>query len=319
MRNVIERATRRLARQAATRWTAIPRVLERVGAYTLADHADRQRGGGDIVAIALPPSAHDWRSRRIKAFRRQGLDQCVEAFHQGGWWGYERPLPDVLLTTVRTKPGVVVDVGANTGVYALIAASARGRITVHAFEAYPPVARMLRENLALNGTSTHVRVVEAAASDVDGYIDLFVPETSGVIETSCSIESDFRPGSTPIRVRTARLDDYWDSIGRPDVTVIKIDVEGAEHRVLLGARLLLARTRPVVFHEVLPGADFESLENNQRALDMVDVRLSRWEAVVNDRIVFHDLALNHAMVPRERLADFLAPLPGLGLKVTLLD
>ncbi len=304
-------------RHAVARSPLVSDVFERIGAHTLADQIDERRSEGDISSVRLPLALHDVRSRRIKAFRRHGSDQCVEALHQGGWWGYERPLPDVLLATVRSNRGVVLDVGANTGVYALIAASVRG-VTVHAFEAYPPVAQMLRENLRLNRRDARVRVIDAAASDVNGDIDLFVPEATGTIETSCSIEAGFRAGSTPIRVRTTRLDDYWDSIGRPHVTAVKIDVEGAEHRVLHGARLLLDKARPVVFYEVLPDAAFSSLEELRKALDMVDVRLSRWEAVVNDQIVYHELAWNHALVPRERLKSFLAPLPRLGLKVTLI-
>ena len=292
-------------------------VLEAVGAHTLADRLDRRRSGGEIVSVRVPPGIHHLRSRRVKALRRHGRDQCVEAFHQAGWWGYERPLPDVLLATLRHAPGPFFDVGANTGVYSLIATTVRG-VDVHAFEAYPPVADLLRENLALNRSGRRVHFVEAAASDVVGEIQFFVPQESGPIETSSSTEAGFREGSVPITVSATTLDAYWESIGSPAVAAVKLDVEGAEHRVLAGARRLVAAARPVVFYEVLPDARLDELEDFRAGLDLVDVRLSQWEAVVNDRIKFHELAWNHALVPAERLEEFLEPLPRLGLQITRL-
>ncbi|GEL97671.1 hypothetical protein CTE05_12180 [Cellulomonas terrae] len=299
--------------------TRVPvHALEGLRAHTLADRADRIVAHGEIVAVRLPPSARAWRSTpRIKALRRNGSDQCVEAFRLAGWLGYERPLPDLFLGALRRRPGTVLDVGANTGVYALIAASVRGT-AVHAFEAYPPVAELLRENLALNPSAARVRVVQAAASDRSGTIELFVPPPSAAIETSCSTDASFRAGSTPVPVPALTLDAYWHQVGRPEVTVVKIDVEGAEHRVLQGASELLLRSRPVSFVEVLPRADLAALERVLDDASLVDVRLSEREAVVGDRVRFHDLAWNHAFVPRERLDDFLAVVRESGLVVTVL-
>lgn len=292
-------------------------ALEILGAHTLADRADRIVGHGEIVAVRVPPAPRAWRTTRIKAMRRQGSDQCVEAFRQAGWWGYERPLPDLFLGALRHRHGTVFDVGANTGVYALVAASVPGT-EVHAFEAYPPVAALLRENLRLNRRGRRVRVVEAAVTDVAGTIDLFVPPPSGAVETSCSTDASFRDGSTPVTVPAVTLDEYWDSAGRPQVTVIKVDVEGAEHRVLRGALALLRATRPVTFVEILPLADFAALRAVLDDASLVDVRLSQYEAVVGDDLRFHELAWNHAFVPPEHLEDFLTCAREAGLIVTRL-
>lgn len=295
---------------------AVARALEAVGAHTLADRADLRRARGEVVAIRLPPAPSAWRSTRVKALRQGGRDQCVEAFHQGGWWGYERPLPDVLLATVRSCPGLVLDVGANTGVYALIAASVRGSRVV-AFEAYAPVAQMLADNLALD-PSARVSVVRAAVGDEDGEVELFVPPSTGPVETSASLEHDFKEGARPTRVPALRLDTWWAQAGRPPVRVVKVDVEGAEHRVLAGARALLSDARPVVFCELLPGARFDQVQEVLTDAGYRDVRLSATEAVVGDSLRFHELAWNHAFVPEEVLEPFLDRLPPLGLLVTRL-
>ncbi|GCD20842.1 hypothetical protein CTKZ_24040 [Cellulomonas algicola] len=314
--------TLRTARRRLGAAAAHPRVagaLERLGAHTLADRADRRRSAGEIVAVTVPAAATAWRARRIKALRRNGTDQWVEAFRQGGWWGYERPLPDVLLAAVRERRGAVVDVGANTGVYSLVAASVPGT-TVHAFEPYAPVAAMLRENLTLNSTGRRVHVVEAAVSDVEGQLDLYVPPDVGLVETSSSTDPGFKGGELRrVQVRAVTLDGWWASAGRPRVGVVKVDVEGAEERTLRGARTVLRECRPWVVLEVLGGARFGELETERAAAGYVDVRLSPWEAVVGDRIRFHELAWNHAWVPAERVEDAVRVLSGTGLVVTRLD
>lgn len=309
------RTARRHLGAAAAR-PGVSAALERLGAHTLADRADRRRSGGEIVPVTLPAPPSAWRAHRVKALRRGGTDQWVEAFRQGGWWGYERPLPDVLLGAVRHRPGVVIDVGANTGVYSLLAASVRGAV-VHAFEPYGLVAAMLRENVHLNGFDRRVRVVEAAASDVDGTIDLYVPPSIGVVETSASTDPEFKGGDLQrVQVPAVRLDAYWRSVGSPDVTLVKVDVEGAEPRALRGARQVLGTCRPWVLVEILAHARFDELEAERQAAGYVDVRLSPWEAVVGDRLRFHELAWNHAWVPEESVDAAVGVLAAAGLVIT---
>lgn len=318
MRSTAALARSTVARLASARTVA--GLVEAVGAHTAADRLDRRRTGGDLTALRLPPAPGAWRGTRVKALRQGGQDRCVEAFHQGGWWGYERPLPDVLLGWVRAHPGTVLDVGANTGLYSLLMASVPD-VTVHAFEAFPPVAAMLRRNLAQNRLPGQVLLTEAAVSDGVGTIDLHVPlPTEGAVETSCSVDASFKGESGEVlTVPTTTLDAWWDEHGRPAVTTVKVDVEGAEQRVLAGARQLLARARPVVFYEVLPAADLPALERERAAASYVDVRLSQWEAVVGDAIRFHELAWNHALVPAERVGQLLDVVRAAGLVVTRLD
>ena len=66
----------------------------------------------------------------------------------------------------RLRPGdLFVDIGANVGYYALLAAKRVGPSgAVVAIEASPSIACRLRENIALNGF-TNIEVVEAAVSE----------------------------------------------------------------------------------------------------------------------------------------------------------
>lgn len=291
-------------------------VLDRAGARDVALRVDRRVSDERMAVLPLPAAPGTWQRPRVRALRRAGTDQCVEAFATGGWQGYERPLPDLLLGWLRTAPGTVFDVGANTGVYALIAASVPGA-RVHAFEAYPPVAALLRENLALNDSGGSVTVVDAAVSDTVAALDLHVPDPTGdLVETSCSLEESFKGGGgTVVTVDATTLDAYWHDLGEPYVSTVKVDVEGAEHRVLAGARDLLRRSRPVVFYEVLPGAELAQLEAVREEVGYVDVRTSATAAVVGEPIAFAPDAWNHALVPAEALEAFLAVVRACGLPV----
>jgi FkbM family methyltransferase len=135
-------------------------------------------------------------------------------------------------------PGMVCwDIGANVGYYTILFAELAGQDgKVFAFEPFPRNVELLRRHVEINGYR-NVRVLPCALGDRDG-------------------EAKFDPGPDrsmghlsdegELRVACWRADTLLATgqIQAPDV--IKIDVEGAEAKVLLGARLALARG-PVVF------------------------------------------------------------------------
>jgi hypothetical protein len=66
-------------------------------------------------------------------------------------------------------------------------------------------------------------------------------------------EDTGRAGPTRnIRVRCETLDEWWQSNGKPNVTVIKIDTEGSEFLVLKGASMLLHECQPIILMEIWP-------------------------------------------------------------------
>ena len=122
------------------------------------------------------------------------------------------------------------DVGAHTGVYALLVAAVNPAARIRAFEPNPAVTPMLLGNLAANGLP-HDILVPAALSDVTGVAHLEVP---GDV-TAAHVAAD------GIAIRTVRGDDVDD--GSP-VDLVKIDVEDHELAVLRGMTGLLRRCRP---------------------------------------------------------------------------
>lgn len=142
-----------------------------------------------------------------------------------------------LFEQLLSPGGVVLDVGANVGYYTLLASVLVGDGgAVHAFEPEPRNAEFLRHHLRVN-RARNVTVQQAAVSDREGTARFEFGSGSGTGHLG---------ESGTLEVRTLRLDDYC-AEHRIVPTAIKIDVEGAEMSVLVGARETLIRHRPVIF------------------------------------------------------------------------
>ena len=127
----------------------------------------------------------------------------------------------------RIRPGsVVLDVGANIGLYTLLAAKRGGQ--VFAIEPDPDNAAMLRHHLQLNGLMERVNIMQFAASDRQRRVGLQRnPGNCGGTQVIVGSE---------VEARTI------DSLGLPPIDVCKIDVEGHEEPALRGMAATLNRS-----------------------------------------------------------------------------
>jgi FkbM family methyltransferase len=148
-----------------------------------------------------------------------------------------------LLPALVDQNRAALDVGANAGVYSL---HLSGLVShVYAYEPHPRMAHILRASMPAN-----VTVVEAAVSNVDGHAQLRFPINDGFeADVLGSIDSaNTAVASTVFRtinVTTVRLD----SLALANIGFIKIDVEGHELSVLMGAQDILRRDRPTLLLE----------------------------------------------------------------------
>lgn len=159
---------------------------------------------------------------------------------------YEHDLLD-LIRRIPLKSGAIVDVGANIGNHSVFFALIMRRAT-HAFEVSPSNLAVLRNNVELNGVADLVHIHEYG---------LFSENTT------CSIvENPENMGQTRIGVvgpeaenviELKRLDDVMDE--DEAISLLKIDVEGAELDVLKGSVATLSRCEPVCVVEVQPGPE----------------------------------------------------------------
>jgi FkbM family methyltransferase len=147
-------------------------------------------------------------------------------------------------------PPVVVDVGANVGLFALYAKLVyHPAAVVHCFEPYPPSVELLRRNVApFAGVTVH----PVGLADADGEVDLLLhPTNSGANSTRPDLVH-VPAGRARVTVRDAAA--AWDQLGLGEVDVLKIDTEGAEAAILKALGTRLGRVR-VVMAEYHTAAD----------------------------------------------------------------
>lgn len=137
---------------------------------------------------------------------------------------------------------VVIDVGANIGFFTLkFAHWVSGRGSVIAIEPEPVNVVRLRSSLARVGLESVVTLIEAAATDRPGQARLVL---------DASHPANHHLGPEGIAVEAVSLDDVLEASGLPIVSLIKIDVQGAEMLVLRGAQRTLDRCEPALYVEV---------------------------------------------------------------------
>lgn len=152
--------------------------------------------------------------------------------------------PEMALLPFLVRRGErAIDVGGNRGTYAFALARLGARVEV--FEPNPACVRVLGGWAAgRTGVTVHPVALSAGA----GTAQLHVPVDARGVEhdSSGSIEASHAAGARDVEVPVRSLD----SFGFDDAVLIKIDVEGHESRVIDGASVTLAASRPALLVEI---------------------------------------------------------------------
>ena len=156
------------------------------------------------------------------------------------FWGAYEPVESFLFHSLIAPGMTVVDAGANIGQYTLLSAQAVGPGgRVLSFEPSARTFAKLKENVELNRFE-NVRLFPAALWDAEGKLGFRLPEPNN--------SGTFRYSKTgEVEVDAVPLGKV---IGTSRVDLIKMDVEGAEARVLRGAEALIRKYRPIILMEI---------------------------------------------------------------------
>ena len=143
-------------------------------------------------------------------------------------------------------PGLMIDVGANVGFYSLVGALAFDQ--VHAFEPCSDTFARLKRNIHLSPkcrVQAHPIGLSSATEAAALRISPGNTGSNAVVRNSAAARE--KESLEKIQLRT--LDEVAADLSLSDVKFMKVDVEGHEQAVLLGARDTLSRWRPIVFLE----------------------------------------------------------------------
>lgn len=147
-------------------------------------------------------------------------------------------------------PGTrVLDIGASWGGFALPAAKAVGKDgRVTAIEMLPDNCRILLQSARRSGLADTIRLLPIGVSDAFGAATI-----QRNLRTNNQIVSEPRPDE-PLKgyevLPVVPLDLVRSEIGPIDL--VKMDIEGMEHRAVLGGLKLFEENRPIIFVEYSP-------------------------------------------------------------------
>lgn len=164
------------------------------------------------------------------------ITRCLEVygeFSRGEWQLLEQVI----------RPGmVVVEVGANIGAHTVAMAKACHPGALFAFEPQRRVFQILCANLALNDVENVVAYPDACGAEAGVATAPSIDYSADGNFGGVSLMGADRSGE-PVRVITL------DSLELQSCGLLKVDVEGFELEVLIGAAATIARCRPVLYVE----------------------------------------------------------------------
>ncbi len=187
-----------------------------------------------------------------------------------------------LWDNITKEEGIYIDVGSHTGLYTIVGLKANSNNFVISIEpSYLNVARMM-SNLRLNGLVKNHAKILAAASDITGVKNfLFHPDLSFMSKGGKISENGEK-------VSVIKLDDLSLKDDRK-VKGIKIDTEGEDYKVLLGAKNIIENN--------LPDIIIETREENKLLIREFLINLGYKFFLVSDKIVetnVFDLQINES-------------------------
>lgn len=167
-----------------------------------------------------------------------------------------------LLSLLAQPNPIIFDVGSNTGQAYQLYRQVFPAALIHCFEPFPASMVALAETVA--GDSL-VRLHSVALASREGVADFNVnanSQTNSLLDTEPASTLFWGDGlletQAKIQVQQVSLDRFVDSHSIPRISILKLDVQGSEYDVLLGARCMLQRQEiDIIYLEIILSQTYE--------------------------------------------------------------
>jgi len=163
---------------------------------------------------------------------------------------YEIQALVTLYRWARGSLGMVLDIGANIGNHTVFFAKVLGASVV-SVEPSPRAITFLRTNIDLNGITDRVKVIECAAGERSGRISLVESLPTNIGATH--VAENYVNCRNHITVELRTVDEIVNELNKDEpcnISLIKIDVEGFEQKVLSGATNVIREHLPLILVEI---------------------------------------------------------------------
>lgn len=176
----------------------------------------------------------------------------------------------------------IIDIGANTGIYSLLAARA-GDFTeqkkILAIEPFPLNYDVLKQNILYNDFKS-ITIIKCAVSDTSRPAEMYAIEDEINYMTSVDAnryemhpEIACNKKVTKIEVQTKTLEEICYENSLTSIDLLKIDTEGHEGKILRESTLFLEKFKPTILVEVIGNENAEIINSIANKLDYVRVAI----------------------------------------------
>lgn len=156
-----------------------------------------------------------------------------------------------ILKALAEESSTVFDIGANIGLMAIPLLASAKNLRVQSFEPSPNSLPYLERTARESTFATRWDVSGKAVGSALGTSEFHV-SNKGMGAFDGFRDTARVPTVDIVQVATTTLDSEWAAAGKPRVSVIKVDVEGAEKMVLEGAAACISQNRPSILLEWNP-------------------------------------------------------------------
>lgn len=173
-----------------------------------------------------------------------------ELFWYGLYGGWEKKSQE-LWVKLSQNADVIVDIGANHGLYSLASKTINKNATVYAIEPLEFILKTLNYNIKLNNLD--IKVLPYAFSNYNGEAIMYVPINATFVR-SATVNTNLlertKDKTQEIKIETKTLKNFIESNNLKKIDLIKIDVESHEPAVLEGMGDYLRLYKPTFLIEV---------------------------------------------------------------------
>ena len=135
--------------------------------------------------------------------------------------------------TLDPSDRVIVDAGANIGLFSCFAAASLPECRVYSVEPFPPTYGRLEAHVKSKGLSSRVRCFQKALAGEPGHVTM---ATGGNASQMVHIVQEGRPSTASratVEVEAVTLGQFLSDLNEPAIDLLKMDIEGSECDVLL--------------------------------------------------------------------------------------
>lgn len=229
-----------------------------------------------------------------------GRDSISSSIYWQGIESYEIDETKVYLAMLN-QAQVVFDIGANVGLYSLLAASHSKPQHIYTFEPMPTIANVLRRNMLANQFD-QVSIHEIALTDSNGEITFHIP-IQPTYPMGSSTNENFRANTKAITVQAMTLDTFVEQHNIDKIDLMKVDTESTEPAVLRGATHVINRDHPFIVCEILLEEPRQAISDFFADKDYHVYRIEHGGMRHLEHIEIDEDATNFLFVPSEKHAQ----------------